>query len=101
MRGECLHIVGVGRGWDRGLPGLVGPGDEGGARTREGEKWDGKGKEVEARMKIAWRYQVGERGEWILSRCLFVLIFWKPASAAFNHTIVRRTHLGPSFRSCV
>ena len=46
-----VHVVGVGEGWSRELPGLVGAADEG---------VDSKEKE---RMKIAWRYErLGEHG---------------------------------------
>jgi elongator complex protein 4 len=58
VQGHTVHIVGIGEGWTRGLPGLVGPADHGvesvtSARGSEAEK-----------MKIAWRYEkLGRVGE--------------------------------------
>ena len=57
--GHTIHIVGVGNGWVRELPGVA---DRGGS-TRRGAAIENKEK-----MKIAWRYerlgQAGERGAW-------------------------------------
>ena len=54
MQGHVVHVMGVGEGWGRELPGLVGGSD--GAEEGEGEEEGGK-------MKIAWRYErLGEVG---------------------------------------
>jgi elongator complex protein 4 len=56
VQGHRVHVVGVGEGWGRELPGLAG--------AVEGEELEGlgKGKRSE-RMKIAWRYErLGEFG---------------------------------------
>ena len=57
--GHTIHIVGVGNGWVRELPGVA----ERGGSTRRGAPIENKEK-----MKIAWRYerlgQAGERGAW-------------------------------------
>lgn len=53
VQGHWVHVVGVGEGWGRELPGLV---DGEGGMGWEGER----GKE---KMKIAWRYErLGEFG---------------------------------------
>jgi elongator complex protein 4 len=68
VQGHTVHVLGVGEGWGRELPGL----SEGKAK-KEAAKVDGIGREREERMKIAWRYErLGEfgaasgRGAWIL-----------------------------------
>ena len=54
MQGHVVHVVGVGEGWGRELPGSVVGKGEGGM---EGEERDG------GKMKIAWRYErLGEVG---------------------------------------
>lgn len=59
--GHMLHVVGVGDGWVRELPGVA---EERGSARRETEESSGEGE----KMKIAWRYerlgQAGERGAW-------------------------------------
>ena len=53
VQGHVVHVVGMGEGWGRELPGLVGgSGVDGGREEGEGGK-----------MKIAWRYErLGEVG---------------------------------------
>ena len=54
MQGHVVHVVGVGEGWGRELPGLVVGKSEG---VVEGEESEG------GKMKIAWRYErLGEVG---------------------------------------
>lgn len=67
VQGHVVHVVGMGREWEGGLPGVVeGRRNEGGEGREKGpESGDGEG-----RMKIAWRYEglgrQGERGAWQL-----------------------------------
>ncbi|KAI9750056.1 MAG: hypothetical protein M4579_006623 [Chaenotheca gracillima] len=58
---SVVHVVGVGEGWGRDLPGLTGVAAESdGASTGAG----GKGNEKSEKMKIAWRYEkLGAFGE--------------------------------------
>ena len=52
MQGHVVHVVGMGEGWGRELPGLVRVGGDGGGEEVE-----------EGKMKIAWRYErLGEVG---------------------------------------
>ena len=51
VQGHTVHIVGIGEGWARGLPGLVGPADHGVESVTSSR---GNGAE---KMKIAWRYE--------------------------------------------
>jgi len=57
--GHVLHVIGVGDGWVRELPGTV--------EERSGSRKD-KTPADDEKMKIAWRYenlgQAGERGAW-------------------------------------
>ena len=59
-QGHVVHVVGVGDGWVRELPGMIV--ERGGSKTEQSAADDEK-------MKIAWRYerlgQAGERGAWI------------------------------------
>lgn len=63
--GHVLHVVGVGDGWVRELPGVAEERGKGrfAVKDDEGEK---------EKMKIAWRYeklgQAGERGAWRMFR---------------------------------
>jgi len=58
VQGHTVHIVGIGDGWARGLPGLVGPADHGVESVTSS-----RGGEAE-KMKIAWRYEkLGRVGE--------------------------------------
>jgi len=58
VQGHTVHIVGIGEGWARGLPGLVGPADHGVETVTSS-----RGSEAE-KMKIAWRYEkLGRVGE--------------------------------------
>lgn len=56
-QGHIVHIVGVGDGWVRELPGVA---------EERGERKVGKSSSEDEKMKIAWRYenlgQAGERG---------------------------------------
>ena len=58
--GHILHVVGVGEGWIRELPGV--------AHGTRSERKESSSNEDE-KMKIAWRYerlgQAGERGAWM------------------------------------
>ncbi|TVY81457.1 Elongator complex protein, partial [Lachnellula suecica] len=58
VQGHTVHVLGVGEGWGRELPGLN---EE---KPKKGvAKVDGIGREREERMKIAWRYErLGEFG---------------------------------------
>ena len=62
--GHVLHVVGVGEGWVRELPGVAEERSESSRRGKDVQH----GKAEEERMKIAWRYeslgQAGERGAW-------------------------------------
>ena len=64
MQGHVVHVVGMGEGWGRELPGFVGGGGAGGTG---GDSW-GKEERREGgrdgeKMKIAWRYEkLGEVG---------------------------------------
>jgi len=66
-QGHVVHVVGVGDGWVRELPGL--------ADERNSRKTSAKSSEEE-KMRIAWRYQnlgqAGERGAFHLFICLFL-----------------------------
>jgi len=59
-QGHVVHVVGVGDGWVKDLPGVA---DEKGSRKAMMSTGD------EEKMKIAWRYeklgQAGERGAWL------------------------------------
>jgi elongator complex protein 4 len=64
LQGHVVHVVGVGEGWTRELPGLA---DARYLRKQEQEnKVADTDKAAQDRMKIAWRYerlgQAGERG---------------------------------------
>lgn len=66
LQGHVVHVVGVGEGWVRELPGL--------ADTKYQQKPDQEKSAdgvTQDKMKIAWRYerlgQAGERGAWITS----------------------------------
>lgn len=67
LQGHVVHIVGVGEGWVRELPGLA---DARYMRRQEQERQEKatetSDKAAQDRMKIAWRYerlgQAGERG---------------------------------------
>lgn len=74
LQGHVVHIVGVGEGWVRELPGLA---DARYMRRQEQEKQEKAtdiDKAAQDRMKIAWRYerlgQAGERGALAGSRSL-------------------------------
>ena len=61
MQGHVVHVVGVGEGWGRELPGVVGEAEQWG--DGKGAKGRGAGGEKRERMKIAWRYErLGEFG---------------------------------------
>ena len=64
MQGHVVHIVGMGEGWGRELPGLVGARGDGGREVGSGVKEERKEGEREGeKMKIAWRYErLGEVG---------------------------------------
>ena len=57
--GHVLHVIGVGEGWVRELPGVV---EERSSSRKENAK------DSDEKMKIAWRYerlgQASERGAW-------------------------------------
>lgn len=65
LQGHVVHVVGVGEGWTRELPGVA---------EAKHQKTDVKAEEnkgdaaAQQRMKIAWRYermgQAGDRGRW-------------------------------------
>lgn len=59
--GHTLHVVGVGDGWIRELPGVA-------EERRSGNEDSSATEGDKERMKIAWRYeklgQAGERGAW-------------------------------------
>jgi hypothetical protein len=67
-----VHVVGVGEGWTRELPGLA---DARYLRKQEQEKIASTDKAAQDRMKIAWRYerlgQAGERGA-LCACCVWV-----------------------------
>jgi len=71
LQGHVVHIVGVGEGWVRELPGLA---DARYMRKQEQEKATETDKAAQDRMKIAWRYerlgQTHERGALVASRSL-------------------------------
>jgi elongator complex protein 4 len=71
LQGHVVHIVGVGEGWVRELPGLA---DARYMRKQEQEKATDTDKAAQDRMKIAWRYerlgQTGERGALVASHSL-------------------------------
>lgn len=48
VQGQRVHVVGVGEGWGRTLPGLIGTAQEGNGEERKAER---------EKMKIAWRYE--------------------------------------------
>ncbi|MCJ1362610.1 hypothetical protein MMC16_001715 [Acarospora aff. strigata] len=61
VQGHVVHVVGVGEGWGRELPGVVGEAEQWG--DGKGAKGRGAGGEKRERMKIAWRYErLGEFG---------------------------------------
>lgn len=64
-QGHMLHVVGVGDGWIRELPGI--------AECKHREKTN-KTAVDEEKMKIAWRYerlgQAGERGAFTAQHCI-------------------------------
>lgn len=68
LQGHVVHVVGVGEGWTRELPGLA---DAKYMRRQEQEKAPETDKAAQDRMKIAWRYerlgQAGERGALLAS----------------------------------
>ncbi|OCK80199.1 PAXNEB-domain-containing protein [Lepidopterella palustris CBS 459.81] len=53
VQGHVVHVVGVGEGWGRGLPGVVEGKVRGGGMEGEGGRGVGVAGE---KMKIAWRY---------------------------------------------
>lgn len=55
MQGHVLHVVGVGDGWVRELPGVIG------SEGAEDDK--GRRKPDAEKMKIAWRYERLGAGE--------------------------------------
>lgn len=59
-QGHVLHVVGMGEGWVRELPGI--------AEEKKSRSSSSKSAADEEKMKIAWRYerlgQAGERGAW-------------------------------------
>jgi elongator complex protein 4 len=60
LQGHVVHIVGVGEGWVRELPGLA---DARYMRKQEQEKATDTDKAAQDRMKIAWRYErLGQTG---------------------------------------
>ena len=71
LQGHVVHIVGVGEGWVRELPGLA---DARYVRKQEQEKTTDTDKAAQDRMKIAWRYErlghTSERGALVASRSL-------------------------------
>lgn len=74
LQGHVVHIVGVGEGWVRELPGLA---DARYMRKQEQEKITDTDKAAQDRMKIAWRYERlgqtgGDRGALAASRSLEV-----------------------------
>ncbi|KAI9726988.1 MAG: vacuolar membrane-associated protein iml1 [Cirrosporium novae-zelandiae] len=59
VQGHKVFVVGVGKGWGRGLPGVIQEEEEGGGKTKGKES----GNEEREKMKIAWRYEsLGEFG---------------------------------------
>ena len=65
MQGHVVHVVGMGEGWGRELPGLVWGGGDDGREEGEGGK-----------MKIAWRYErLGEVGGSRGGSALFAFLF--------------------------
>ena len=67
VQGHVVHVVGVGEGWGRELPGLVVGKSEG---VVEGEESEG------GKMKIAWRYErLGEVGG-ARGGSALALVFW-------------------------
>ncbi|MCJ1275807.1 hypothetical protein MMC21_003610 [Puttea exsequens] len=74
VQGHKVHVVGLGEGWGRELPGLTGSsdGDSGKRGATKGDK---------ERMKIAWRYErlgeagSGSRGGIALSLLAFMNIY--------------------------
>jgi len=76
-QGHVLHVVGVGDGWVRELPGVA---DEKGSRKTTQSTSD------EEKMKIAWRYeklgQAGERGAWLSTKASVAIITFRLRSAS-------------------
>lgn len=68
LQGHMVHVVGVGEGWVRELPGLA---DSKYQQKPEPEQDKAADSAAQERMKIAWRYerlgQAGERGAWMAS----------------------------------
>lgn len=81
MQGHVLHVVGVGDGWVKELPGLVVGGGEAERERKESSR-------EREKMKIAWRYErlagggdgagagAGRRGAWFR-----FVSFWRSATA--------------------
>lgn len=65
LQGHMVHVVGMGEGWVRELPGLAD------AKYQQRPELDkaADGTATQEKMKIAWRYerlgQAGERGAWL------------------------------------
>lgn len=66
LQGHVVHVVGVGEGWARDLPGVA----EERGKGRAGQEKSEARAAVEDRMKIAWRYEnlgrAGEKGRSVL-----------------------------------
>jgi hypothetical protein len=87
LQGHVVHVVGVGEGWTRELPGLA---DARYLRKQEQEKVADTDKAAQDRMKIAWRYerlgQAGERGA-----CACVCVWVASDSSRYQNTLYLRS----------
>lgn len=87
LQGHVVHVVGVGEGWTRELPGLA---DARYLRKQEQEKLADTDKAAQDRMKIAWRYerlgQAGERGACACA-CLCCVYGWHPIARDIRNAL--------------
>ena len=81
LQGHMVHVVGVGEGWTRELPGLA---DARYLRKQEQEKVTDTDKAAQDRMKIAWRYErLGQAGERGACACV---CGWHPIARDIRHS---------------
>jgi hypothetical protein len=95
LQGHVVHVVGVGEGWTRELPGLA---DARYLRKQEQEnKVADTDEAAQDRMKIAWRYerlgQAGERGA-----CGYGCVWVASDSSRYQNTLSHQLMIFLSFQ---